>query len=139
MFFCQIENGELKIKNRQKVIESMKSMPDGFYRMELKKTTQRSLPQNSYYWAVIVWEIRKRLEELGNVFTSDDVHLFLKDKFNAKPVIGQGGELLGEVGQSTTEMTKEDFSIYMEKIISWAAEFLDLHIPPSSTVTKLWE
>lgn len=140
IFFGKIEEGELKIKNRQKMLEYMKTLPDGWYRLELKKKNQRSLPQNAYYWAVIIWEIRKQLEDLGNIFTHEDVHMFLKDKFNAKQVVGPGGELLGEVGGSTTELSKEDFGIYIEKIIAWASEFLNLNIPPPNSQSSLqWQ
>lgn len=138
IFFGKIEAGELKIKNRQKMLEYMKTLPDGWYRLELKKTTQRSLPQNNYYFGVVVYEIRKRLEDLGNDFDSEMVHDILKQRFNSAPVVGPGGEIIGEAGKTTTEMSKEDFGIYLDKIIAWAAEFLDLNIPPPNTQTEIW-
>lgn len=130
MMYGHIENGEFKLRNKEKVIQQIKEMKDGYGFFEWKYKSQRTLQQNKYYWGVIVFEIRNRLTELGNTFTDENVHDFLKDKFNSKMVIGNGGEVLGEVGQSTTEMSKEDFSIYLEKIFAWSSEFLDLHIPP---------
>lgn len=127
--WCKIENGELEIKDRKKVLDKIKTMKDGHGKLEFKYSNQRSIQQNRYYFAVIVWEIRKRLQELGNVFTDEDVHNFLKDKFNSKMVIGSGGEVLGEVGQSTTEMNKEEFGVYLNKIFAWSSEFLELSIP----------
>lgn len=130
IFFGIIKDGELKIKSREKVLSDIKAMKDGYVKCEIHYANQRTINQNRYYWGVIVWEIRNRLQDLGNTFTDENVHDFLKDKFNSKMMIGAGGEVIGEVGQSTTEISKEDFSIYLEKIFAWCVEFLDLHIPP---------
>lgn len=137
-FYGVITSGQLEIKNRGKVLKDFSVMKDGQVRIEVKYKSKRSLPQNSYYHGVIVWEIRKRLEELGNIFSADDVHSFLKDRFNSKMIIGPGGEVLGEVGGSTADLSKEEFGLYIDKIISWSSEFLDLSIPLPNTSPEIF-
>lgn len=137
-FYGDIANGELKIKNKDKVLRDIKTLKDGFVIIEMKYAKQRSTKQNKYYWGIIVFLIRKRLEELGNVFNDTETHEFLKDKFNSKMVIGEGGEMIGEFGQSTSVLTKEQFSDYIEKIISWSNDFLGLEIPFPNSKLSLW-
>ena len=131
-----VKEGKLTLSNRKRFESDLTTFKDGLVEVTLKRKARRSNPMNRYYWAVIVKEIEVRMKELGNDVDSELVHEFLKDKFNKKPLVGPEGELIDYIAGSTTEMSKEDMSIYWDKIVLWAAETLGLAIPaPNQTLT----
>lgn len=127
------------IENETSWEKMLAAMGDGRWLIEADNSKKRTLPQNKYYFGVVVWEIRNRLEQLGNDVSAENVHDFLKVRFNSKPVIGDGGELLGSVGDTTTAMSKEQFGIYLDKIIPWAQDFLGITIPLPNTQFTAFE
>ena len=131
-----IKAGALYLANRKRFMADVAGLKDGTYEISLRLKNRRSTPQNDYYWGVVIWEIRHRLEELGNRFTSDQVHDLLKAKFLATPVCNEQGEVV-EVPGSTAGLNKSEFGEYLDKVIQWAAEFLSIEIPAPETNLKL--
>lgn len=96
-----------------------------------KKTRQRSMPQNDYYWGVIISMI---CEETGS--DRDSVHEFCRRAFLRK---SNGAITVADFHDvaldpkdsvpSTTELTTSQFSEYHESIKRWAAQFLSIFIP----------
>lgn len=83
----------------------------------------RSLKQNSYYWSVVVSMIAA---ETGH--TPEDVHEILKEKFLPKKFI----RLLGvekEIKKTTTDLTANEFTLYLDQIYAFAGAELGLRIP----------
>jgi hypothetical protein len=81
---------------------------------------KRSLPQNSWYWAVL---IPAMAEHLG--VHADDVHCDLKRHFLAVRI----DENFARV-RSTTELSTDEFSRYMEDCQRLAAEYgVDVPMP----------
>jgi hypothetical protein len=128
-----ITNGKLTLSNRKRFDEDIKGFKNSAVELTIKKKNRRSNNQNAYLWAVVYKEIQIRLLELGNDVSPEWVHEFCRDKFNAVSVIGQGGEEIGTKGGSTAEMNKEEFGIYIDKIIAWSASFLSIYIPQPNT------
>jgi hypothetical protein len=108
----------------------------------IKKLNKRSNPQNRYYWGVVVYLIRERLNELGYVredlregelpatLNREDVHLYLKENFNRKEIVNpETGEVLGTTSASTSSLSTDEFAKYIETIIIWCSTHLDLEIP----------
>lgn len=108
----------------------------------IKKLNKRSNPQNRYYWGVVVYLIRERLNELGYVredlregelpatLNREDVHLYLKENFNRKEIVNpETGEVLGTTSASTSSLSTDEFAKYIETIIVWCSTHLDLEIP----------
>lgn len=125
----------MTLSNKQRFVEDLSGFKDGAVEITIKRKNQRSSPQNRYYFGVVVKEVELRLKELGNDFSPDLVHEFLKDKFNKVEIIGDGGEVIDFIGDSTTKMNKEQFSVYVDKIREWANDFLDINIPlPNETL-----
>lgn len=124
-----IKDGSLTITNRNRLSEELTRFKDCAVELTIRKKNRRSNAQNAYIWGVVYKELEIRMRELGNDVNSDDVHDFCKERFNPKELIGQGGEVIGNKGGSTTEMNKEEFGIYLDKIIAFALEYLDLIIP----------
>ena len=84
-----------------------------------KYIAKRSLAQNAYYWGVVVDLISK---ETGQ--DKDSAHdglrqMFLKVHDEKLPTI-----------QSTTKLTTVEFVRYIDECVLFAAEFLQIIIPP---------
>ena len=107
--------------------------------VELRPLPRRSDQQNRYYWGVVVALITEQLQELGHEVNAELTHEFLKSKFNAKPLCNAEGELIGEIGETTTKLNKSDFIEYLDKIKRWAATFLMLNIPDPESQVKLFD
>lgn len=89
-----------------------------------KQKSQRSLPQNDYYWAVIVEMLAKK-----SGYEKDEMHEALKIKFASCQDINGLTKI-----ESTAKMTTDRFIEYCDQIKRWSAEFLSLNIPdPNQT------
>jgi hypothetical protein len=121
--------GQLIPANRKRLLNDIKCFKGCQVELIIKKKNRRSKNQNSLLWGIIYAEIVIALRELGNEVDAEWVHEWCKKEFNPIHVLGPGGEIIGTAGGSTTEMNKEEMSIYWDKIIRWAGEFLCLHIP----------
>ncbi len=88
----------------------------------------RSVRQNAYYWGVVLTTIGN---ECGH--TSEEVHEFCKQKFLPRAFIMIANEER-EVFKSTTDLTAQEFELYLERVRAWAAQELRLNIPlPNET------
>jgi len=97
--------------------------------MSLKvKRRTRSLPQNSYYWPVVVKMVKDAMNSFGNDFTAEEVHEFLKKEFNYEESELRDGYFV-KVPKSTTRLDTFDFNQYKERIQQFAAEVLGIYIP----------
>ena len=132
-----IKSGKLTLANSKRFDQDISTLKDCVVELTIKRKNKRSTPQNRYYWGVVVKEIEIRMKNLGNDVDPELVHSFLKDRFNKKELIGEGGEVIDNIGGSTTEMNKEDFMIYVDKIAEWAASFLSIEIPLPNTDLQL--
>lgn len=136
-----VEAGKLILTKpvRSQMLSDLKKYEGKRVEVEIKKLARRSNPQNAYYWGVVVDMIKCRLRDLGHDISAEDAHHFLKDKFNAKDVISQDGELIGKIGGSTSDMNKSEFMNYLAAIQQFAAQYLDITIPDPETQTKLFQ
>jgi len=88
---------------------------------------RRSLSQNRYYWGVVLQIISEVTEH-----TPEELHEVFKEKFLNK--IEVMGTLIPE---STTRISKKEFSEYIDRIRQWALDFLGIQIPaPNEAVDK---
>ena len=89
----------------------------------------RSIPQNKYYWGVVLKTIA---DHTG--YTSNEIHDVCKMMHN--PIEFKTKKGVMTFGGSTSNMKKDEFSLYVDKIVNWAKEEMSLHIP---TVQELEE
>lgn len=131
-YIGQIRSGKLHLSGprRAQMQADIAKMKEGRYvELELRPLPRRSNPQNAYYWGVVVAEVCHALQDLGHEVDANLTHEFLKQKFNAVPLCNKDGELIGEIGDTTTRMSKSEFSEYIEKIKRFAAQYLNTVIP----------
>ena len=114
------------------------SKNDGLYTIEGKKATnKRTNPQNAYYWGVVIPLITQEFKRLGNVCNEDLVHEYLKGKFGLTAIVSfqERGE---KVVLSTSKYSKQDFINYLDLVILFATQTLEVQIPePSQAKTQM--
>jgi hypothetical protein len=104
----------------------------------IKKRGKRSTPQNRYYWGVVIDEIRREFKRRGTITEPETIHEALKAKFNPEKLANKDGEPILEIGGSTTAMNKVEFAEYLEKVILWCNESLEINIPEAGSQTQLF-
>ena len=105
----------------------------------------RSLPQNRYYFGVVL-----RVIEQDTGIEVEDLHEIFKHKFNLRTEFDLDGvsddftgtlaavELMGglrEVALSTKRMSTKQFTIYLDKITRWASD-KGMHIPQPNEIPE---
>jgi hypothetical protein len=130
--YGQIKGGKIFLYNQQRFVQDIADLKDCNIELTVRKKGNRSSQSNKYYWAVVVEEIRIRFKQLGHRLSAEEVHEFLKEKFNPIEIVnGETGELLGMTGGSTADMNQPEFSDYVDRIKAWASETLEIYIPDS--------
>lgn len=95
-----------------------------------KARSKRSDQQNRYMWGCVIAIVRQGLKDLGYIMSPEETHEFLKDKFlDYETMANSDGIEIGKKYKSTTELTKGEFSSYIEQIQIFAAEILNVVIP----------
>ena len=131
------KDGVLHLHNRKRMQEELRQIKPCDVELTIKKRGKRSLPQNNFYWAVVVKEIQVAFNERGVYMNDEEVHTFLKLHFNPVFMRGEEDEAIQLPG-STAELNKDGFSEYIERIAEWAAKKLDLVLPEPNTQTQLF-
>lgn len=127
------DKGVMHIHNRQRLQEWTRQNIGKSILIRLeRKGSKRSLPQNNFYHGIVIQEVKLGLKQIGYDMTNEEVHFFLKQKFNPIMIANKEGEGI-EVPGSTTQLTKSGFSEYIEKIAQWSAEYLGVVIPPANS------
>ena len=89
---------------------------------------KRSLPQNSFYWSVIIPHVRQFRMDNGDTVSIEQVHEDLIAEFSP---LNERKNLDGRMHFSSTrthEMNKKEFSDYVTAIMARLSEF-GCHIP----------
>lgn len=104
---------------------------DGKHRVEIKRHNRnRTLPQNSYYFGVVVREFQKFLHEQGDSYTIEDCHEILKFRHLRESVVDHStGEIIGERVRSTASLTTTEFAEYVDLCASWLGDMFGITIP----------
>lgn len=99
---------------------------------------KRSIPQNAYYWGVIVGIAADCIsEDTGQRITKDEAHGILKQQCNPVEMINKKtGETI-EIPGSTTKMTTTEAEDYYERCRRWLAEWFGADVPEPNEQTKL--
>ena len=110
----------LGVNQRKKAIEAIKTAPEG-YICTIKEPT-RSLEQNAKLWPLL-HEVAEQVDWYGEKLTAED----WKDIFTASlrkskvvPNLDSTGFVI--LGQSTSRLTKSEFSDLIELIMAFGAE-----------------
>jgi hypothetical protein len=126
------DQGVLKMPNREMLDDWIRSHANKDVTLSISiKKKKRSSHQNEYYWGCIVPLVQKGLHDLGNDFSKQMTHEFLKANFNKKEIELKEGHWIDSPG-STTELSTIEFMEYIARIQQFAAEMLGIVIPDPS-------
>lgn len=122
------DNGKLsKVYQKTLFIDTLKHYAGKTIRIKIAKWTKpRSLPQNRYYFGILIPQVIDALVDNGidrSELDTNLVHDMLKMKFLKKELVSEHGEVI-EYVQQTSKLTTEEFSIYIDDIVRWCAETL---------------
>ncbi len=134
------EAGIFHIQNKDRLREWARMNPGKQLMVRIdKRGSRRSTPQNRYYFGVVVEEVRLGLLQLGHELNKDEVHFFLKERFNSVTVENKQGHSI-DVPGGTTQLNKTEFGEYIEKIARFASDFLGIVIPqPNESLEMKFE
>lgn len=120
-------------KTRRMVIDHIRQIR-GVHRFQLQRVrAQRSLQANAYLWGVVYKAVQAGLEEAwGERKSVEWIHQYLKKRFLTEPVVNRTtGEVIDETVGSTAELDTKAFAEYIDQIIQFAGEHLNVEIPPA--------
>lgn len=133
-----LEMSKGKVVNLKSFANFLLTLKDGKHLIEASGADKRSNPQNRYYFGIVVPLIQKGIKDMGTELTKEETHEFLKARFNVQELFNkETGEVIN-IPISTTRLSKEQFSEYIERIQRFAAEFLSIVIPDAGTQTKIF-
>lgn len=129
-----------KVTNRPVLKELFEQLPDGKYLVTAKNIRKRSLPQNAYYWGVVVPMVREGLYDIGyrEVKTNDDAHEILKHIFLKKKVINQANDDVIEIAGSTADLKTIEFNTFLEEVWQWSSAYLGVCIPAPGEQSQIF-
>lgn len=124
----------------KRMAKRMIDQAEGLYWWEMTKCRdQRSLKQNSYMWSTVYAYVAKGLEDAWGEknITIDEAHMKCRELFLQIPHVDRRtGEVTYSIG-STAGLSKPEFSAYLDKIILWAADYLNVEIPAADPNWRL--
>ena len=139
---CVIINvSESGVDNPKVVFSAFNGLIPGKYSMKVEKLKKnRSNQQSRYYWGVVCQIVKDGLKHNGydEINTPELAHECLKMLFLKKSMPNmETGEVIEFTG-STTDLSTVEFNEYIEKILKWAAEYLNVIIPLPGEQTDLF-
>lgn len=127
-------NGRAKWRQPDRVKKIFYSFRNKAIELEIAELVgKKSLPQLRYYRGVTLQYVHIAIVALGNQeWSKDDVHEEMLRRFAPKKdlVDGRDGEIISSAPIRTRNMTWEQMSKFIDDVGQWAAEFLNIAIPP---------
>jgi len=102
--------------DRSRVIQMVTQAPDG-YVVEIKQAN-RTIEQNALYWTA-VHEIAESTFLNGKAFTPEVWHVYFKQRYLSGRMIELPNGQLVEADATTTELSKEEFSDFVNEVLSF--------------------
>jgi hypothetical protein len=98
----------------------------GAWEVDIKpRRNTRSLAQNAFYWSCVCTPFADFLSAQDyELNTPEEAHEILKAKFLTRPVVRPDtGELIGRIVRSTTDLSTEEMTDYIERCRAWLLDF----------------
>lgn len=130
-YTAKVINGRIVATDHRGYAAHLQAYDGKAIRITLEPATRRrSTPQNAYYWAVVVPMVRDGIKDAtGDAYTLDEVHEFLKSKFNSVPMVNQSTGEMEHIARSTASLKVGQMMDYLAMIQRWSLEFLGVTIP----------
>lgn len=86
--------------------------------------------------------VRQGLRDVGwdEIKTNDDAHEYIKKEFLQKTITNHKTEEKKTIPGSTAELTTKEFCEFIEAVVKWAVEFLNIQIPfPNEPIIAFYD
>lgn len=127
--FIHILSGS--ITNKQVIREAFKGLGDGCWKVEIHNAKKRSLSQNKYLHGVLIPMVFDGLRNAGfnEVRDHEDAKMVIKELFLKKKIVNEvTGDVL-PVTRDTRSLTTAEMNVFIEEVIQWAQQYLNVSIP----------
>jgi len=131
-FTGTVKEGKLTLDKRDKFLKHLTEFEGQNIELTLRKAVKRRTSPQLRYYFVCVGFVKKALNDMGNEFSQEQVHQFLKSQFLFKEVINEDTAEIYKIPLSMSnkgEVSTDIMSEYIDKIHRWAAEELGVVIP----------
>lgn len=129
-----------KLINREEFKKLLSGLKDGKHLVRISNYSKRSLRQNAYYFGVVVPMVRQGLFDAGydEVTENEDAHEIMKHIFLKRVVRSEINDDAITISGSTAKLTTEQFNDFLDQVIRWSAQYLNVVIPdPNSAYAML--
>lgn len=132
------EDGSLQLEDRKLFAQLVKEKLAGkeVVISVARKTKQRTSPQNRHLWGVVYPMLLDGFIGVGYDINKADVelaHLWSKKEFLPPQKIERDNGDSLSIPASTAKLSTVDFIAYVDRIAQFAAEYLNIVIPPPNT------
>ncbi len=127
--FIHISKNE--ITNKRLVRQAFDSLKDGRYQVTIESNNNRSNPQNAYLHGVVIPLVFDGLRDAGfdDVRDKEDAKLVIKTLFLTRKIHNpENGDTIPII-RKTSELTTTEMMQFIDEVIKWAAEYLNVQIP----------
>lgn len=104
---------------RELAFEALRNAPNGFV-MEIRHE-DRTSQQNRFYWALLR-DISEQLRPQKVIYDADVWHEHMKTKFLIPKLMKLPNGKYKEIDRTTTELTKQEFSDFVEQVLAYATQ-----------------
>lgn len=106
----------------------------GLHKIEIKRyRAGRSNQANRFLWGPVYGAFVQWRQEQGEECTTEQAHFFFTAKFLRSTVVNTDtGEIVGSTVASTAKLNTEEFSIYLDKVLAWLADY-GIEVPSPET------
>jgi hypothetical protein len=111
----------------------LKNAPDGLYEWSMRKVeVHHTDRQRKYYHGCVLVHLAAGLSEAwGEKTTKDDAHEWVKREFLGRRVVNKRTGVEDVLPGTTKKLTTEGYADLIDRIIVWAADYLNTEIPPA--------
>lgn len=128
-FISRVKNGKLQPSTAKLLVKSIEANEGKNVVITIEKLSAKRSIQHNKFIHVMFTQFTDALNDLGNDFTMEDVKMLCKTKFALIDVVNEAtGEVLGQRVQGTHEMNKDELSVFIDKVITWAADFFSIKL-----------
>lgn len=128
---CLIHTINGKIQNPEVIRKIIANLGDGHHMVKVTSQKARSKPQNAYFHGVMLPIIVDGLREAGwdDVHDAEDAKNIVKALFLTRTSVNKKTGETAEMIRNTSGLTTLEFTEFIDRLIKWGAEYLNIQIP----------
>lgn len=132
------EHGKIVLIDREQFVTDIKKhiKTNIVLICKVYKSDRRSIQQNRYYWGIVIPFFQSQLKNLGYKLEPDEMHDYLKIKFNGREIYDVESNEAIKVPQSTAQLSKQEFNEFIERIDKFSIEYFNSPLPSKDGFNK---